>query len=29
VSEVKEMENPYYGGEMPDCGEIKETINPQ
>lgn len=29
VSEVKEIKNPYYGTEMSDCGEIKETISPQ
>lgn len=26
LSETKEIKNPYYGKEMPKCGEIKEEI---
>lgn len=26
LSEVKEIENPYFGSEMPKCGEIKEEL---
>jgi hypothetical protein len=26
LSETKEIKNPYYGKEMPECGEVKEEI---
>lgn len=26
ISEVKEIQNPYLGSKMPDCGTLKETI---
>lgn len=26
LSEIKEIKNPYLGGEMPKCGEVKEEI---
>ncbi len=26
ISEVKEIQNPYLGSKMPDCGSVKETI---
>lgn len=26
LSEIKEIKNPYYGKEMPKCGEVKEEI---
>lgn len=26
LSETKDIKNPYYGKEMPDCGSVKETI---
>ncbi|MEO6831506.1 MAG: DUF3347 domain-containing protein [Chitinophagaceae bacterium] len=26
LSEQKEIKNPYYGDEMPDCGEVRDTI---
>lgn len=26
LSEVKEIKNPYFGSEMPKCGEIKEEL---
>jgi Protein of unknown function (DUF3347) len=26
LSETKEIKNPYYGNEMPKCGEVKEEI---
>lgn len=29
VSEIKDIRNPYYGGEMSECGEVKETIQPK
>ena len=28
LSETKEIKNPYYGKEMPKCGEVKEEIKP-
>ncbi len=27
LSEIKDIQNPYFGKEMIDCGEIKETLN--
>jgi Protein of unknown function (DUF3347) len=27
LSDEKEIKNPYYGSQMPDCGDIKNTIN--
>jgi len=29
LSETKEIKNPYYGKEMPKCGEVKEEIKPK
>jgi hypothetical protein len=29
LSETKEIRNPYYGKEMPRCGEVKEEIKPK
>ena len=29
LSESKEIKNPYYGQEMPKCGEVKEEIKPK
>jgi len=29
LSETKEIKNPYYGQEMPKCGEVKEEIKPK
>ena len=29
LSETKEISNPYYGKEMPKCGEVKEEIKPK
>ncbi|RTL60662.1 MAG: DUF3347 domain-containing protein [Sphingobacteriales bacterium] len=26
LSEIKEIKNPYYGGEMPTCGKVMEVI---
>jgi len=26
LSQTKDIKNPYYGKEMPDCGEVKEEI---
>ena len=26
ISETKEIKNPYFGKEMPTCGEVKEEI---
>jgi hypothetical protein len=27
LSEEKEIKNPYYGSQMPDCGDITNTLN--
>ena len=27
ISETKEIQNPYYGKSMRDCGSVKEELN--